>query len=98
MCSNCFENIGFFEPICPVCKQTSRDFEVHFYCRNDYVYYDKVIILTHYKNKVIKHLIKDAKFYQRKDILEDLSLYLRNTLFHHIDEKIEDIIFPIVVF
>lgn len=93
LCSNCFENIGFFEPICPVCKQSSRDFEVHFYCRNDYVYYDKVIILTHYKNKVIKHLIKDAKFYQRKDILEDLSLYLWNTLFHHIDEKIDDIIF-----
>lgn len=93
LCWDCLEKIWNFEQICPVCKQSSRDFEVHFYCKNDYVYYDKVIILTHYKNKVIKNLIKDAKFHHRKDILEDLSVYLWNTLFHHIDEKIDDIIF-----
>lgn len=93
LCSNCFDSIGYFESICPVCKQSSRHFEVHFYCKNDFVYYDKLIILTHYKNTAIKHLIKDAKFYQRKDILEDLSVYLWNTLFYHCDEKMEDLIF-----
>jgi hypothetical protein len=43
---------------------------------NEFVHYDKIIILTHYKNKIIKKLLHDAKFYKRKDILEDLSLHL----------------------
>jgi len=35
-----------------------------------------MIILTHYQNKIIKKLIKDAKFYQKKDILKDFGVYL----------------------
>lgn len=93
LCEKCLEEIWFFEPICPVCKQSSKNFEVHFYCKNDFVYYDKVIILTHYKNKIIKHLIKDAKFYHRKDILEDLVDYLLKRFLTHTGEKIEDCIF-----
>lgn len=93
LCEKCFWKIWYFDQICPVCKQSSRDFEVHFYCKNDFVFYDKVIILTHYKNKTIKQLIKDAKFYHKKDILQDLSLYLGNKLFMHIDEKKQDLVF-----
>lgn len=92
LCEDCFKEIWYFEQICPVCKQSSRDFEVHFYCKNNFVYYDKVIILTHYKNKIIKKLIKDTKFYHRRDILEDLSLYLWNKLFTHIEEKNDEIV------
>jgi len=87
------EKIGYYESICPVCKESSRDFEVHFYCKKETVYLDKVIILTHYQNKIVQKLIKDAKFYQRKDILEDLSFYLWEKLFDHIDENTQDLIF-----
>ncbi|MDD5769351.1 MAG: phosphoribosyltransferase family protein [Candidatus Gracilibacteria bacterium] len=92
LCKECLEEIGYFESICPVCKQSSRNFEVHFYCKNDFVYFDKVIILNHYKNKIIKKLIKDAKFYHRKDILQDLSIYLGNKLLSSIDEKNDEIV------
>jgi hypothetical protein len=30
-----------------------------------------MIILTHYEDNVIKRLIKDSKYYSKKDILED---------------------------
>jgi ComF family protein len=92
LCPDCYDKIWSFSQICPVCKEQSRDFEVHFYCKNKFVYYDKIIILTHYKNKVIKKLITDAKFHHKKDILEDFAVYLWNKLFCHIDEKPQDII------
>ncbi len=92
LCRKCMENIGYYESICPVCKQSSRDFEVHFYCKKESMHLDKVIILTHYQNKVIQKLIKDAKFYHRKDILEDLSSYLSEKFFDHIEENTEDLL------
>jgi predicted amidophosphoribosyltransferase len=59
-----------FEPICYLCKGRSEYFNIHTNCKND-VYYDKIIILSHYKNKIISKLIKDLKFYAKKDIAED---------------------------
>jgi predicted amidophosphoribosyltransferase len=59
-----------FEPICYVCKGRSDNFNVHKKCKID-VYYDKIIILSHYKNKIMSKLIKDLKFYSKKDIAED---------------------------
>ena len=40
------------------------------------VFYDKIIILKHYKNPLIKKLIKDWKFYNKKEILEELAFFL----------------------
>lgn len=92
LCKKCVQEIGFFESICPYCKQISRDFETHFYCKREHFSLNKVIILTHYKNKTVQKLIKDAKFYGKKDILEDISFYLWEKLFLHIQERKEDII------
>lgn len=92
ICQRCLEKLWYFENICYVCKAKTRDFEVHEYCKNEFVYYDKIIVLTHYKNKVIKRLIEDAKFYWKKDILEDFSLYLWKKLFENISEGKDEII------
>lgn len=92
LCRKCLDKIWYFHSICPVCKQLTHDFEVHFYCKKETVFLDKVIILSHYQNKTIQKLIKDAKFYGRKDILEDISLYLWEKLFDHIEENTQDII------
>lgn len=92
LCKKCVQEIGFFESICPYCKQISRDFETHFYCKRKHFYLDKIIIFTHYKNTIIKKLIKDAKFYGKKDILEDISFYLWEKLFLHIQEKKQEVI------
>jgi predicted amidophosphoribosyltransferase len=59
-----------FSDICYVCKKKSENFIVHNKCKNN-IYYDNLIILTHYKNNHISKLIKDLKFYNKKDILED---------------------------
>jgi predicted amidophosphoribosyltransferase len=64
------KKLNNFEPICYVCKNPSKKFEIHKDC-SDGLYFQKVIILTHYKNIIIKRLITDAKFYKRKDIFED---------------------------
>lgn len=92
LCKKCLDEIWYFQSICPVCKKKSDNFEVHENCKNKNIFYDKIIILTHYKNKIIKKLIKDAKFYHLKDILEDLSVYLwekllENIKLHSLKEK-----------
>lgn len=92
ICQECLDEFWCFENICYVCKAKTRDFEVHEYCKNEFVHYDKIIILTHYKNKVIKRLIEDAKFYWKKDILEDFSNYLWQKLFENIPENKDELI------
>lgn len=92
LCRACLEEIGYFEEICPVCKQYSKDFEVHFYCKKKDFYLQKIIILTHYKTGTIKKLIKDAKFYHKKAILEDIWEYLWELLLSHSDVSPKDMI------
>ena len=96
LCENCLSNMSNFEPICYSCKGRSNSFEIHKNCKKD-VYYDKIIILTHYKNKIISKLIKDLKFYNKKDIAEDFGnylseLFLENEIYKNTDNYI--LIFP----
>ncbi len=91
LCEKCLEKIWFFSSICPVCKKKSLHFEVCQNCKEK-VFYDKIIILTHYQNKVISKLIKDAKFYQKKDILEDFWVYLWEKLLENICENKSNIV------
>jgi ComF family protein len=79
LCLSCFKKLNNFEPICYVCKNPSKNFEIHKDCQ-EWIYFQKVIILTHYKNEVIKKLITDGKFYKRKDIFEDFWNYLTKML------------------
>jgi competence protein ComFC len=79
LCLSCYKKLDNFEPICYVCKNPSKNFEIHTDCL-DWLYFQKVIILTHYKNEIIKRLITDAKFYKRKDIFEDFWNYLTKLL------------------
>jgi len=75
LCEECLSNMSNFDSICYVCKGASDNFSVHKDCLKE-VHYDKVIILSHYRNKVISKLIKDLKFYWKKDIIDDFSNYL----------------------
>lgn len=96
LCVNCLCKMSNFESICYLCKGKSNNFEIHDNCKKD-VYYDKIIILSHYKNKVISKLIKDLKFYNKKDIVEDFwnylsELFFENEIYKNTDNYI--IIFP----
>lgn len=96
LCKNCLSKMSNFEPVCYLCKGKSNNFEVHENCLLD-VNYDKIFILSHYKNKIISKLIKDLKFYWKKDIWEDLwnflsDLFFENEIYKKIDNYV--LIFP----
>lgn len=93
LCKNCLEKLWYFEESCYICKEYSKNFEKHFYCKNNDFYLDKIIILTHYRHFIIKKLIKDAKFYHKKDILDDFSIYLWDLILKYIDKNKNDLIF-----
>lgn len=79
LCLNCLKQQNNFEEICYICKNPSKNFEIHSHCRTG-LYFQKVILLTHYKNPVIKKLITHWKFYKKKDIFEDFWKYLSKLL------------------
>jgi ComF family protein len=96
LCEQCLSKMSTFESTCYVCKGKTDNFNIHQNCLWD-VYYDKIIILSHYKEKVISKLIKDLKFYWKKDIAEDFWNYLseiffENEIYKNIDNYI--LIFP----
>jgi ComF family protein len=75
LCPQCLQNIKKYNWFCYVCKLKNDDFEIHKKCQKS-VYFDKVIVFTHYKNNLIKKLIKDSKFYGRQEILNEFWQYL----------------------
>lgn len=96
LCEICLSKLSNFEHICYSCKGKSDYFNVHKNCLWD-VKYDKIIVLTHYKNRIISKLIKDLKFYWKRDIWEDLWFYLsdiffENEIYKNIDNYV--LIFP----
>ncbi len=96
LCPECLSKIDVFEDVCYVCKGKTNNFDIHKSCLEN-VYYDKVIILSHYKNKHIKKLIKDFKFYKLKDIRDDFweylsKLFIENEVYKNTDDYI--LIFP----
>jgi len=84
LCQECFLKLDNFEPFCYVCKKKSENYKIHKKClienkmlnwknfNEKKIYLDKVIVMTHYKNDVIKKLITHFKFYWKKDIWEEL--------------------------
>ena len=75
LCEDCVKKLKNFESFCYICKRPHYNFEVHKECL-EWIYFDKIVVLTHYKNKIIKKLIKDWKYYNKKDIFEDFWEYL----------------------
>ena len=67
LCKKCFDKLDNYWEFCYICKNKSKKFEIHKDC-SMWIYYDNLIVLTHYKNKLIKKLIIDFKFYNKKCI------------------------------
>lgn len=83
LCQQCLSNLSNFSSFCYVCKNYSDNYEVHDDCKK-WVYYDRLIVLSHYKNNEISRLIKDAKYYNKKDIFEDFWKHLSDLLIKNI--------------
>lgn len=90
ICPDCLKKTNEYEEICYICKKRSENFSLHHRCRlhSNIHFLDKIIILTHYSSQNISRLIKDAKYYWEKDILDDFWIYLAKKLYKY--EQIED--------
>ncbi len=99
LCKNCFKKIYKYKPYCYICKNINNNFIIHKFCKNKF-YLDKIIVLTRYKDKIIKKLLQDAKFYWKKDIFEDFAIYLSKLLQENekIQRKRNYIIIPIPMY
>ncbi len=96
LCEKCLSTMSNYESFCYVCKGRTDNFDIHKNCLIE-VYYDKIMVLTHYKEKNISKLIKDLKFYNKKDIAEDFwnylsELFLENEIYKNTDNYI--LVFP----
>lgn len=91
LCPYCLSKMSNFEPICYVCKRENNSFHIHEKCQK-WIYYDQMIVVTHYKNKSISKLIKHAKFYGKKDILSDIWYFLSDNLSQNYNINEADII------
>jgi ComF family protein len=97
LCPQCMSKMSNFNSICYVCKQKTDNFKTHKNCQK-WFYLDQLIILTHYKQEPIKKLIKDAKFYYKKDILDDFAKYLWEKLLINIKNKDDYIFIPVPMY
>ena len=96
LCPLCMSKMSNFESLCYVCKGRIDNYNVHNKCLEE-VYYDKIIILSHYKNNIVSKLIKDFKFYNKKDIWIDFwnylsELFLENEIYKNTSNYV--LIFP----
>lgn len=93
-CPTCYKKISKIPPICYVCKKKSPWFILHNECR-EYLDGESLMIMFSYGD--VKKLIKDSKYYAKKDILEDIWQYMWQYLWEFLDiNKKEDyIILPV---
>ena len=103
LCWDCFLELNNFKPFCYICKRKSENFKIHKKClienklldwknfNDKKIYLDNVIVMTHYKNKVIKKLIKYFKFYWKKDIWvelwEKLWIFVKNNIINNLSTE-----------
>ena len=94
LCDKCFLELDNFESFCYICKRKSDNYKIHKKClienkllsgknfNDKKIYLDRVIVMTHYKNDVIKKLITHFKFYWKKEIWielwEKLWIFIEN--------------------
>jgi ComF family protein len=70
-CPQCQHDLDVYPPYCYVCKKQSSNFSVHKACQA-YFPLGQVIVLTRYRNKAIKKLLRHAKYYGRYAAYDDL--------------------------
>ncbi|MDD4150989.1 MAG: ComF family protein [Candidatus Gracilibacteria bacterium] len=91
LCPQCLEKTKKHKSYCYLCKKESLNFKIHPTCHDDDFFLDNIIVLNHYSDKTIKKLIKNSKYYNKKDIIDDFSIYLGDLLLKNIEiEKTED--------
>ncbi len=93
-CPQCYKSFPRISELCYVCKMPSDNFIIHDHCWK-YLDVQSLIVLFPYRK--IQKLIKDSKYYAKKDILQDVWAYAWKYLVEilGIDNPSDYIILPI---
>ena len=94
-CEDCGYKLFKYESSCFICKNPSENFEIHKNCKNDEIYYDKVIIKYHYKWYFVSKMIKDWKYYFKKDVMYDFWEDLYEILTLNEDLALNSLFLPV---
>lgn len=76
-CPQCNRDISLYEPYCYISKEFSKDFLVKKKYRQNFPLL-QIIVLTRYKQKSIKKLLRHAKYYNKHRAYEDLIFQNRD--------------------
>ncbi len=112
MCDLCFAKQDNFWPFCYICKKASKEFKIHKKClienktldwknfNNLKVYFSNVIVVTHYKNKVIKKIITQFKFFGKKAVWQELWVKMWELLENNtqLNKKEELLLLPVPMY
>lgn len=74
-CQHCATNLGAFPSVCYHCKRPSQNFRVHLECREERSY-EGVYIWSYYHFPLIQRLIKEGKYYGKKEIFSEIAEHM----------------------
>ena len=92
-CPKCSGEIREYKPYCYICKKYSDNFFVHNNC-HAWFWLTQVIVLTRYRNKWIKKLLRHAKYYNKYSAYEDLICW-HEKFFENYIERENSILVPV---
>lgn len=79
------KKLSLYQPYCYLCKKPSQHFKVHQDCISSNIFFDQVIVFSHYRNPVLKKLLHDGKYYGRKHVYDDFIPSFRVLLQENLD-------------
>lgn len=98
LCPQCESKILKHNSVCYVCKKKTDRFTTHTACQK-HLQLDQVILYAHYRDMHISQLIKQGKFYCKKDIWEELAHYYVTMLQQNLSKNFDEyILIPVPMY
>ena len=93
-CLKCYWKAHKIPELCYVCKKESSKFAIHLECRQ---FLDARSLMVLFSYSRVQKIIKDSKYYAKKDVLEDIGKYMWEFLLKNLqpENKEEYIILPV---
>jgi predicted amidophosphoribosyltransferase len=83
-CPQCNKKLEVYSPYCYVCKKDSDDFLVHKECKLHFPI-DQIMVLTRYRFKWIKRLLRHAKYYGKYSAYGDIMFKNKDFFIKYVD-------------
>jgi len=76
-CPKCSDVLEIYKPYCYVCKKLSEEFYTHEKCKKHFPLH-QVVVLTRYRQKAIKRLLRHAKYYSKYPAYSDILTFQKD--------------------